>query len=639
MSDIFQYGQIHLCVRSLVLEKFGEEKWRQITEKAGCDEIDDFMTFHHYGDDLTINLIAVVSEVLEVPLAVVLELFGEYFFTYCLQNGYDKMLRTLGDNIRTFIQNLDSLHALLAMTYKHIQAPSFRCESGDEDALILHYYSVRSGLYPIVIGVLRAVGRELYHQEIQMEPLEITDEAMGDHGHLSHVTFKITIKDSLESSVAPMHPKKGSIPNLSFCPHMSQDLLSERITIQPKTFCNIFPFHVLFDEDLVVKQCGANVARWSHSSLNNDTILRLSDLFVLNQPKMKLTYKHILKFCNATYILEAKTSDPFLQGQMIWLEDVDHILFIGSPRLASLNDMEERQLFLSDIPLYDVTRELVLLNQQRIAELQVSRKLDETTAELKRTGIALEKEKEKTDMLLYQMLPKKVANQLRDGISVDAEKFEEVTILFSDIVTFTNIAAAVQPLQIVQMLNDLYMRFDNLTELHQVYKVETIGDAYMVVGGIPEANTIHAMSVANFSIDMVAAASQVCSPATGKPLQIRVGVHTGSVVAGVVGQKMPRYCLFGDTVNTASRMESHGLPGKIHLSPTTTRALQDKGYKMDERGTIEIKGKGMMTTHFLISRDSGSDVTMPSLPAEEVKSIQIVSKKKKTPNSKLCVIS
>jgi guanylate cyclase soluble subunit beta len=139
-----------------------------------------------------------------------------------------------------------------------------------------------------------------------MEPMEITEEKMGDHGHLSHVTFKILIKDSVASSaVTPV--KKGSIPNVSMCPHLPQDVLSERITIQPKTFCNIFPFHVLFDENLVVKQCGANVARWSQSSLTRDgNGLRLDDLFILSQPKMQLSYKHILKFCNATYILEAR---------------------------------------------------------------------------------------------------------------------------------------------------------------------------------------------------------------------------------------------------------------------------------------------------------------------------------------------
>ena len=150
-----------------------------------------------------------------------------------------------------------------------------------------------------------------------------------------------------------------------------------------------------------------------------------------------------------------------------------------------------------------------------------SKKLEETTAELKRTAAALEDEKAKTDELLYQMLPVKVADTLRDGHEVEAEKFTAVTILFSDIVSFTNLAAAVQPMQVVSLLNQLYQRFDRLTNLHDVYKVETIGDAYMVAGGVPEVTSAHAQKVADFALGMISEAHHVNSPATGEPIQVR----------------------------------------------------------------------------------------------------------------------
>ncbi|XP_052100796.1 guanylate cyclase soluble subunit beta-2-like [Mytilus californianus] len=215
---------------------------------------------------------------------------------------------------------------------------------------------------------------------------------------------------------------------------------------------------------------------------------------------------------------------------------------------------------------------------------------------------ALEIEKKKTDELLHEMLPTKVATELLAGRTVDAEKFENVTILFSDIVTFTNIASACTPMDIVNLLNNLYQRFDNLTTVHNVYKVETIGDAYMVVSGVPTRTTTHAENVANFSLDMVNEAGKVQSPATGQSIQIRVGFHSGSVVAGVVGLKMPRYCLFGDTVNTSSRMESHGIPARVHASPQSAKLLIDKGYVFRDRGKNKIKGKGLMSTYILINR-------------------------------------
>ncbi|KAF7210521.1 heat-stable enterotoxin receptor-like [Nothobranchius furzeri] len=179
----------------------------------------------------------------------------------------------------------------------------------------------------------------------------------------------------------------------------------------------------------------------------------------------------------------------------------------------------------------------------------------------------------------------------------------QVTIFFSDIVGFTSISASCTPLQVVEMLNNLYMCFDTRIESYDVYKVETIGDAYMVVSGLPERNgDRHADEIAKMALDLLAAVKQVVIPHMPKErLQLRAGIHTGPCVAGIVGHKMPRYCLFGDTVNTASRMESTSLPQKIHASSETYLALiKDNAYELQLRGETEVKGKGKMNTYWLI---------------------------------------
>lgn len=216
----------------------------------------------------------------------------------------------------------------------------------------------------------------------------------------------------------------------------------------------------------------------------------------------------------------------------------------------------------------------------------------------------LDEEMKRTDELLYQMIPQQVATRLRNGENPveTCEVFETVTILFSDVVTFTEICSRITPLQVVFLLNSMYSIFDQITELNGVYKVETIGDSYMAVGGAPEKQRNHAEKTCNMALDMLEGIKGLTDPSTGNHIKIRVGLHSGMVVAGVVGVKMPRYCLFGDTVNTASRMESNSLPMKIHISQTTKELIGDE-YQIEERGEVQIKGKGNMKTYWLTAKE------------------------------------
>ncbi|XP_045521207.1 guanylate cyclase 32E [Pieris brassicae] len=214
-------------------------------------------------------------------------------------------------------------------------------------------------------------------------------------------------------------------------------------------------------------------------------------------------------------------------------------------------------------------------------------------------------EKKRTDDLLNRMLPRAVAEALKRGEPVQAESYECVTIYFSDIVGFTRLAATNTPIQVVEILNELYTCCDSVISYYNVYKVETIGDAYMVVGGLPDHCSRHAAEVASLALHMLDAIPNI--KINGLPtakLRIRIGIHSGQCAAGVVGTKMPRYCLFGDTVNTAARLESTGEPQRIHISDATYQLLkQHGGYKLKERGVINIKGKGDIRTWWLEGED------------------------------------
>uniref|UniRef100_A0A3B5M7R9 Guanylate cyclase domain-containing protein n=1 Tax=Xiphophorus couchianus TaxID=32473 RepID=A0A3B5M7R9_9TELE len=201
------------------------------------------------------------------------------------------------------------------------------------------------------------------------------------------------------------------------------------------------------------------------------------------------------------------------------------------------------------------------------------------------------------------MLPKQVADDLRQGKLSQAQSYVSATVYFSDIVGFTQLSSSSTPYQVVDFLNKLYTTFDDIIDNHDVYKVETIGDA-MVVSGVPQENGIlHASEIASMALDLVAVCRTFRIPhKPGIQLQIRAGIHS-PVVAGVVGTKMPRYCLFGDTVNTSSRMESTSLPAlKIQCSSSAFYLLEEiGGYVLECRGTLQVKlqGKGDMVTYWL----------------------------------------
>ena len=224
----------------------------------------------------------------------------------------------------------------------------------------------------------------------------------------------------------------------------------------------------------------------------------------------------------------------------------------------------------------------------------------------------LEAEKQTSERLLLNVLPAPIAARLKTGEGVIVDRFEHVSVLFADIVGFTALSARTSPESLVVMLDDLFTRFDALADRHGLEKIKTIGDAYMVVAGVPEPRSDHAVAMARMGLDMQAVITEYAARA-GVELTIRIGIHSGPVVAGVIGRNKFIYDLWGDTVNTASRMESHGLPNRVHVTEATIAALGGR-FEHESRGEIDVKGKGPMTTYFLIRELEEREVPPPPAP-------------------------
>ncbi|HJR09569.1 MAG TPA: adenylate/guanylate cyclase domain-containing protein [Pyrinomonadaceae bacterium] len=238
----------------------------------------------------------------------------------------------------------------------------------------------------------------------------------------------------------------------------------------------------------------------------------------------------------------------------------------------------------------------VILRARVEASLEKKRLRDREQAYLAQLRI----EREKSERLLLNILPAAIAERLKEDQGIIAESFTEATILFADVVGFTQMSAQITPVELVYLLNEIFSAFDELAARHGLEKIKTIGDAYMVAAGLPERRADHAEAMAEMALDMQDALATF-NRARSASLNIRTGINTGPVVAGIIGSSKFIYDLWGDAVNTASRMESHSTPGRIQVTASTYERLRDQ-YLFEARGTINVKGKGDMPTYFLLGR-------------------------------------
>ncbi|XP_040155399.1 soluble guanylate cyclase 88E isoform X2 [Anopheles arabiensis] len=599
------YGLLLENLSEYVKAVYGEDKWDDIRRQTGISS-PSFSVHDDYDENLLNVLATKAQEILGISERDFMDQMGVYFVNFVSQYGYDRVLSVLGRHMRDFLNGLDNLHEYLKFSYPLMRAPSFICENETRHGLTLHYRTKRKGFVYYTMGQIREVARHFYHKDMQIELVK--SDLLGE---TNHYTFQLTF-DNRAFSLATLAMTREE----------------KHLPISASVLFEIFPFCIVFGSDMVVRSIGNSLMVILPDLLSK----KITDWFELRRPLIAFKFQTILNRTNNIFELvtvqsvkkrpenQRKTELVLseeeeeeeverrlrLKGQMIYMENWYMIMFLGTPVMPKLTSLISTGLYINDLSMHDFSRDLMLAGTQQSVELklaldqeqQKSKKLEESMRKL-------DEEMRRTDELLYQMIPKQVADRLRRGENpIDTcEMFNSVSILFSDVVTFTEICSRITPMEVVSMLNAMYSIFDTLTERNNVYKVETIGDAYMVVSGAPAKEQNHAEKVCDMALDMIEAITDLKDPSTGTHLRIRVGVHSGAVVAGIVGLKMPRYCLFGDSVNTASRMESTSQAMRIHISESTKHLLS-ANYRVSERGEIDVKGKGTMKTYWLDYREN-----------------------------------
>ncbi|XP_072105394.1 LOW QUALITY PROTEIN: soluble guanylate cyclase 88E-like [Mobula birostris] len=586
-----------------------------------------------YSESVIPGIAMAASGVTGTPYSELMNSWGVYFLGFVGKYGYDRILKVLGRHVRDFVNGLDNLHEYLRFSYPKVQPPTFFCQEESATGVTLHYRSKRKGYLHYAMGQLRQMGKQFYDTDIHVEVL--SEQLVGDY---SHVTMRLNFDNS-----AYRYIQKEDTDEQEMLPFTSD------------FFFEVFPFNIVFRQDMVVHNVGIGTG---HRLPDLDGKL-ITDTFLLARPLVEFTWNMIISHPNNLFEIISKepvkrernlhnrvqnadyenanragdvsvlllafqsiVGDDYkdghsssradtggdgsrclrLKGQMRYMPEWESIIFLGTPVMESLGAMFKTGLYINDLSMHDSSRDLVLAGTQQSEELKRALIQEQKkSSKLEESMKMLDYEMKKTDDLLYRMIPKPVAKSLRKGVpSVNTcEVFPDVTILFSDVVGFTRICSHITPMQVVSMLNTMYTLFDTLSEKHRVFKVETIGDAYMVVAGVPEKTKFHAHNICDMALDMVRSIDHLKDPSTGNNIQIRVGVHSGMVVAGVVGHKMPRFGLYGDTVHTASAMESNGKEMHIQSSGATYEHLVDSPFIFERRGTITIKGNVEIETYWL----------------------------------------
>ncbi|KAF1384622.1 hypothetical protein PFLUV_G00122120 [Perca fluviatilis] len=626
------YGLLCESLHDFIKESYGDDVWKLVRERADV-RLHSFVTHQVYSESVIPRIAKAASGVTGTPYNELMNSWGVYFLGFVGKYGYDRILKVLGRHVRDFVNGLDNLHEYLRFSYPKVQPPTFFCQEESATGVTLHYRSKRKGYLHYAMGQLRQMGKQFYDTDIHVEVL--SEQMVGDY---SHVTMRLNFDNSAYRYIMKEDEEEQEI-----------------LPITSDFFFEVFPFNIVFRQDMVVHNVGSGLAT-VFPDLDGK---KINDAFLLARPLVEFTWNMIISHPNNLFEIMSKEpvkrernlhnrvqnsdyenanrtadvdvelmafqsiiGDDYkdgnsanameswgdgsrclkLKGQMRYMPEWESIIFLGTPVMESLSAMFRTGLYINDLSMHDSSRDLVLAGTQQSEELKRALIQEQKkSSKLEESMKMLDYEMKKTDDLLYRMIPKPVAKRLRKGEPAvnTCEVFPDVTILFSDVVGFTRICSHITPMQVVSMLNTMYTLFDTLSEKHRVFKVETIGDAYMVVAGAPEKTKYHAHNICDMALDMVRSIDHLKDPSNGNHIQIRVGIHSGMVVAGVVGHKMPRYGLHGDTVHTASAMESNGKEMHIQLSSATYEHLKGSHFIFERRGTITIKGNVEIETYWL----------------------------------------
>lgn len=457
---------------------------------------DNFVNYPNY------DYLAEVEEILydmeEKTTHAILKLIGQELVAMNFNGLMERAFRCLGTDLQELLESLNSVYDVLKLQDDTSDDTGFVCAAEGE----LIFTSERSSVAYLLLGALKVLTKLLFgfQAEISMEPSEMK----------YHYQFGTHVEAAPEPEIVPEMPNSTEINSM---------MLSR-----------FAPWHFIMNRDMEFVQLGSGFNKIFKKYLKTYGRSVTTYLLFKRPKELTVNFYEISRRTNTPFMLSIRSppgcesstfnaKDLDIKGQMNFCPETDTLLFIGSPFLDSLEGLTKNGLYISDIPLFDATREVILVGEQARAQDGLRRRMDKLKSSIEDANAAVIKERKKNVSLLHLIFPAEIAENLWDGSTVDAKTYANVTLLFSDIVGFTSVCSTASPFQVINMLESLYKVFDEFCGYFDVYKVETIGDAYCVAGGLHRQNEYDAHKVAWMALRMINACSLHHTP-DGNNIQV-----------------------------------------------------------------------------------------------------------------------
>ncbi|CEF69705.1 Adenylyl cyclase class-3/4/guanylyl cyclase domain and Heme-NO binding domain and Haem NO binding associated domain and NO signalling/Golgi transport ligand-binding domain-containing protein [Strongyloides ratti] len=573
-------GHVHIVLRDLLSIRATKKVWKNIQEKLQLN--DDFFIYNKaYPDENTYEFIDTAGEELGMTHNEILETLGEHFMEYVWKNGWKELLNSIAYDVFGFLNAVTSLHMFIdSLAFQNkVKGPSFYCESNKDGTIKMHYYSLRPNLEYLVKGIICKTSTLLYNIPLHVQ---LTDKSHDKN--LNHCIFIIQ----------PLEKNK----KLQITYNTPVKTLRNEILLTLRDFVKIFPTHVCFNRNMFIEHCGIFLTQQLHISPTSPT--KINDIFQIVTPlNTGLTFKGIMLHMNTIFILQFKK--PFhrhiIASSNSQTKNQQHIFLKDTVKSLLTN-----QIYLNDYPLYDTQRNVILLNQSRACQQILNTKLKQTVNNLKQIAHELENVKIKTDNILYDTIPTQIATSIKDKLPIEAKEFTEASCLICDIPYFNIINNICSPKEVIGLMTDIFNTYESLILLYNSHKVVSFMDTYFIVCGVPDEQVNHAGNIMNLALGLLWQVKQFYVPVINLPILLRISIHSGPVVAGIIGSKRIRYCILGNTVNTTKTLLSHCEPGKIIVSNAaklSAMKYSDDNFEFQIKGYIQICDKNATCTFYL----------------------------------------